>query len=250
MSNLLGLAEKKQLIVAAIRPEALQKLTELESETKAIKSQPWEIENLEDVYSIATLAVIHKMTPLPMGLIQLIVEGLERVEIVKLVQTDPAYTVKFRKLTALTIKDAWAKGIDEQTIEALSQAIKSLWSEEAAMNSRFPEELLGILLNTRDPAQLAYQTSVLLQQDISTSQAILEEENLEQLLRHILAALQKEIEVHKLRGEILGETQKEIDQQQKEFFLRQQLKKIQEELGETDPERQEANELRSRLSRS
>lgn len=242
-----ALAEKKQLIVAAIRPEALQKLSELEAEAKAIKSQPWEIENLEDIYSVATLAAIHKMTPLPMGLVQLIVEGLERVEIVKLVQTDPAYTVKFRKLPVLTVKDAWAKGIEEQTIEALSQAIKSLWAEEAAINSRFPQELLAILINTRDPAQLAYQTSVLLQQDVPTTQSLLEEENLEQLLRHILAALQKELEVHKLRGEILGETKKEIDQQQKEFFLRQQLKKIQEELGETDPERQEANELRSRL---
>lgn len=184
-----ALAEKKQLIVAAIRPEALQKLVELETETKAI-TQLWERENLEDIYPTATLAVIYRMTPLPMGLVQLIVEGLERVEIVKLVQTDPAYAVKFKKLPAPTTKDAWAKGTDEQ-------AIKSLWSEEAAMNSRFPKGLLGILLNTRNLAWLAHQTSVLLQQDVPTSQVILEE-GLEQLLRRILAALQKELEVHKL----------------------------------------------------
>lgn len=239
--------ENKQLILATIRPQALQKISKLETSNK-VDSRPPEIESLSEIYQIATLAVIHKMMPLPMGLIQLIVEGLERVEIVQLVQSDPAYTVKFRKLPALTIEGAWAKGTDEQTIEALTQAIKSLWTEGAAINPHFPEELLTILLNTKKPAQLAYQTSVLLQQDVTTSQALLEEENLEQLLRQILADLQNELEVQKLRGEILGETKKELDQQQKEFFLREQLKKIQEELGETDPERQEIAELRSHLA--
>lgn len=242
--------ENRQLIIAAIRPEALPKISQLEARNKGSdrrETRPFEIESLSEIYPIATLAVIQKIMPLPMGLIQLIVEGLERVEIVKLIQSDPAYTVKFRKLPDLTVEDAWAKGTDEQTIEALTQAIKSLWSEGAAINPHFPQELLGILLNTKEPAQLAYQTSVLLQQNVITSQALLEEDNLEQLLRQILADLQHEIEVQKLRGEILGETKKEIDQQQKEFFLREQLKKIQEELGETDPERQEVAELRSRL---
>lgn len=245
--------DNRRLIIATIRPQALEKLSELETKSKeldknkTLESQLWEIGSLGEIYPVATLAVIHKMSPLPMGVFQLIVEGLERVEIVKLMQTDPAYTVQFRKLPPLTVKDSWAAGTDEQTIEALTQAIKSLWTEGAAINPRFPEELLAILLNSNDPAQLAYQTSVLLQQDVSISQALLEEENLEKLLRQILADLQKEIEVQKLQGEILGETKKEIDQQQKEFFLRQQLKKIQEQLGETDPDQQEATELRSRL---
>ncbi len=247
------LTENKRLVIAAIRPQALEKLAESSTEQTAVahdttpESQLWEIESLEEIYPVATLAVIHKMSPLPMGLVQLIVEGLERVEIVKLVQIDPAYTVKFKKLPTLTAKDALAKGADEQTLEALTQAIKSLWAQAASINPRFPEELLGALLNIKEPVQLAYQTSILLQQDVEITQELLEEENLEKLLRQILGDLQKEIEVHKLRGEILGETKKEIDQQQKEFFLRQQLKKIQEQLGETDPEQQEAAELRSRL---
>ncbi|MDJ0597078.1 MAG: endopeptidase La, partial [Pleurocapsa sp. MO_226.B13] len=247
-----ALTENKQLIVAAIRPQTLEKWSKSKSgatESERIsKSRLPEIESLEEIYSVATLAVIHKISPLSTGLIQLIVEGLERVEIVKLVQTDPAYTVQFKKLPALTVKDAWAKGADEQTIEALAQAIKSLWTEGAAINPRFPEEILSLLINSKEPANLAYQTSVLLQQDVVASQELLEEEDLEQLLRRILADLQKEIEVQKLRGEILGETKKEIDQQQKEFFLREQLKKIQEELGEKDPERQEVAELRSRMA--
>lgn len=73
-------------------------------------------------------------------------------------------------------------------------------------------------------------------------------EEIYKLLRPILTDLQKAIEVQKLQGQILGETKKEIDQQQKEFFLRQQLKKIQEELGDIDSENQEIAELRSRLA--
>ncbi len=248
------LKQNKQLIITAIHPQAVSRWGELETaqttddQNEAQKLSFPEIESFKEIYPIATLAVIHKMNRLPGGLIQLIVEGLERVEIVELVQTHPTYAVKFKKLPALTEKEALRKGKDKQTLEALTQAIKSLWTEAAEINPRFPEELLGVLLSSKEPAQLAYQTSVLLQQDVTTSQLLLEEENLEKLLRQILTDLQKEIQVQKLQGEILGETKKEINQQQKEFFLREQLKKIQEELGETDPDKQEIAELRSRLS--
>ncbi|GAB4536658.1 MAG: endopeptidase La [Pleurocapsa sp.] len=247
-------AENKQLIVSAIRPETRQRIEKSETAAQLsnldeiLPSQFVEIERLQEIYPVATLAVIHKMIRLPNGLVQLIVEGLERVKIVELVQTDPAYSVKFKKLPALTESEALGNKTSEPTLEALSQAIKSLWAEVAAINPHFPDELLGVLLSTKEPAQLAYQTSVLLQQDVTTSQALLEEKNLEKLLRTILEDLQQEIKVQKLQGEILGETKKEIDRQQKEFFLRQQLQKIHEELGETDPEQQEIGELRSRRS--
>lgn len=232
------MTEEKELVVAAILPEIQQRLQE---------NKQTEINSFSEIYPIATLAKVRKMMRLPMGLIQLIVEGQERVEIQNLVETSPTYQVQFRRLSALTEKAAIAKGANKQTIEALNSAIQTLWQEAAELNSQFPEELLAVLLNSKEPAQLAYQTSVLLQQDVPIMQKLLEEEDLEQLLRRVLEDLQKEIEVQRLRGEILGETKKEIDQQQKEFFLRQQLKKIQEELGEGDPEQQEIAELRSRL---
>ena len=232
------MSEDKQLILAAIRPEAEKRL---EQDEKA------EINRIEEIYPVATLAVIHRMSRLPIGPIQLIVEGKERVLIEELVETTPTYKVRFRPLSALTQEIAIAAGTDKQTLEALLGAIKSLWQEVSQLNPNFPEELLAVLLNSEDPAQLAYQTSVLLQQDVPSMQAVLEQDNLEQLLRTVLEDLQKEIEFQRLRGEILGETKKEIDQQQKEFFLRQQLKKIQEELGEVDPDQKETEELRSRL---
>ena len=231
--------EQKQLIVAAIRPEAQGRMAEDE---KA------EIESLEELYPIATLAVVHKMIRLPVGPIQLIVEGQERVRIEQLLQTDPTYAVKFRRLPKLTKEAAIATESQEQTLEALTIAIKSLWQEAASLNPNFPEEVLGVLVHSEDPAQLAYQTSILLQQEVPQMQALLEQENLEQLLRQVLADLQQEVEVQRLRSEILGKTKKDIDQQQREFILRQQLKHIQEELGEADSESQEIEELRAQMA--
>jgi ATP-dependent Lon protease len=188
------------------------------------------------------------MIRLPAGPVQLIVEGQERVRIKQLLQSTPTYVVKFERLPNLTTETAIASGSQQQTIEALTSALKSLWQEAAFLNPNFPEEVLAVLLNSNNPAQLAYQTAILLQQEVPKMQALLEQDNLESLLRQVLADLQQEIEVQRLRSEILGETKKEIDQQQKEFFLRQQLKKIHEELGEVDPESKEIEELRSRLA--
>jgi len=233
------LTRQKHLIIAAIRPEAQKKL---ENDENA------EIESLEELYPVATLAVIQRVVRLPVGPIQLVVQGQERVKIEQLLKQDPAYEVEFRRLPKLTPEAAIAAGSKSQTLEALNGAIKSLWREAAAINPNFPEEILAMLLSSDDPMELAYETTTLLQQEVPQMQAVLEQDNLEMLLRQVLGSLQQEIEVQRLRGEILGETKKEIDDQQREFILRQQLKKIQEELGEGDPERQEIEELRSRLA--
>lgn len=230
---------QKHLIIAAIRPEAQKRL---ENDENA------EIENLDELYPVATLAVVQRMVRLPLGPIQLVVQGQERVKIEQLLKQDPAYEVEFQRLAKLTAETAIAAGSKSQTLEALNGAIKSLWREAAEINPNFPEEVLALLLHSNDPVELAYETTTLLQQEVTQMQAVLEQDNLEMLLRQVLASLQEEIEVQRLRGEILGETRKEIDDQQREFILRQQLKKIQEELGEGDPERQEIEDLRSHLA--
>jgi ATP-dependent Lon protease len=219
-----ALTPQKQLVIAAIRPEAAQRL---EADSKA------EIEKLEEIYPIATLATIQRTIRLPMGPIQLVVEGLERVRIEQVHITDRVYEVKFQRLPQLTASGTSA------TIDAMTGALRTLWGEVASMNPNFPDELLAVLLHNDSPADLAYQTCMLLQQGVTQTQAVLEKDDLEQLLRQVLADLQQEVKVQRLRGEILGETKKEIDQQQREFFLRQQLHKIQQELGEVESETKE-----------
>lgn len=235
------LTSHKQLVIATVRPAASARLDEDEQA---------EIESLDELYPIATLAIVQRILRLPFGPIQLIVQGQERVRIEQLLKTDPTYEVRFQPLPKLTTTAALATGSSQQTLDALTGAIQSLWRETASLNSTFPEEILSVILMSEEPALLAYQTSILLQQDVPQMQAVLEQENLEQLLRQVLVDLQQELESLRLRSELLGETKKEIDQQQREYFLRQHLKKIQEELGEAEPDLKEIEELRSRMAQA
>ncbi|RMH77069.1 MAG: endopeptidase La [Cyanobacteria bacterium J007] len=235
------LTPTRELVVASVRPEIARLLDE---------DPHREIENLDSLYPIATLAVVQRTIRLPLGPLQLIVEGQERVRLEELLQRDPTYEVRFQTLPALSVEGAIDRGMERATLDALTGALQSLWREAASLNPNFPDEVLSILLNADDPIQLAYQSCILLQQEIEQMQAVLEENDLETLMRRVLANLQSEMEVMRLRREILGETKKEIDQKQREYILREQLKKIQEELGDGDPDRQEVEELRSRLKES
>lgn len=230
---------EKHLVIVALRPDALERLSQ---------DPDAEVRGLSDIYPVGTLARIKRMMRLPIGLIQLIVEGEMRVHLDQMQVTDNGFEVDFHPLPALKLEDAIASGADAATLKAITDAIKSLWAEAASMSPDFPDELLAVLRGNDDPAELAYQSVILMQQEVSAAQAVLEENDLERLLKGVLTDLQKHVEEQRLRTQILGETKKEIDDQQREFFLRQQLKKIQEELGEGDPDHQEIAELRARMA--
>jgi ATP-dependent Lon protease len=230
---------EKHLVIVALRPDALERLSQ---------DPDAEVGGLSDIYPVGTLARIKRMMRLPIGPIQLIVEGEMRVHLDQMQVTDNGFEVDFHPLPALKLEDAIASGADAATLKAMTDAIKSLWAEAASMSPDFPDELLAVLRGNDDPAELAYQSVILMQQEVSAAQAVLEENDLERLLKGVLTDLQKHVEEQRLRTQILGETKKEIDDQQREFFLRQQLKKIQEELGEGDPDHQEIAELRARMA--
>lgn len=230
---------EKHLVIVALRPDALERLSQ---------DPDAEVRGLSDIYPVGTLARIKRMMRLPIGPIQLIVEGEMRVHLDQMQVTDNGFEVDFHPLPALKLEDAIASGADAATLKAMTDAIKSLWAEAASMSPDFPDELLAVLRGNDDPAELAYQSVILMQQEVSAAQAVLEENDLERLLKGVLTDLQKHVEEQRLRTQILGETKKEIDDQQREFFLRQQLKKIQEELGEGDPDHQEIAELRARMA--
>lgn len=234
-----ALSPRKQLVIAAIRPEVAAKMEADEN---------LEIESIKEVYPIATLAELQRIVRLPIGPLQLLLRGLERVQIESVRQIDHICEVKYTKKPKLTKEAAIETGTSEATIQALMQAIQSLWRDISSMHPNFSEEVLSILLSSNNPVDLAYQTATLLQLDVPKQQVVLEIDYLEELLRKVLDFLSEELEVQRLQGQILGETKKQIDEQQREFFLRQQMKKIQEELGESDAEVHEIEELKSRMT--
>src|SRR5581483_7824485 len=166
--------------------------------------------------------------------------GLHRIRIERRISEEP-YLVA--EVAAVPDENA-----DTPEVEALTRNVQGLFSKIIGLAPYLPEELQLAATNVDDPSALAHLVASTLR-TIPTEerQEILETADVEQRLRRISAILSREVEVFELGSKIQSQVQSEMEKGQREYFLRQQLKAIQQELGEGDPEQAEARELRERL---
>jgi ATP-dependent Lon protease len=200
-----------------------------------IESPGW-----EDVYGVGTAALVHKMIKVPDGTLRILVQGIERVRLENRLDLDPYLLGEFTALPDVV----------EETpeLEALTRNVQGLFARIIGLAPYLPEELQLAAANVDDPSALCHLVASTLR-TIKTGerQEILEEVNVEQRLRTVSAILNRELEVFELGSKIQSQVQSEMEKGQREYFLRQQLKAIQQELGEDDPEQAEVAELRERL---
>ena len=194
----------------------------------------------DDVYDVGTVALVHKMIKVPDGTLRILVQGLDRIRLETRLDTEPYLLGEFSELPDVL----------EETpeLEALTRNVQGLFARIIGLAPYLPEELQLAAANVDDPSALCHLVASTLR-TIKTEerQEILEEVNVEQRLRTVSAILSRELEVFELGSKIQSQVQSEMDRGQREYFLRQQLKAIQQELGETDPEQAEVAELRERL---
>ncbi len=194
-----------------------------------------------DIYDVGTVAVIHKMIKIPDGTLRVLVGGLQRIHLTEPISTDPYLVGEFEALP----------DVNAQTpeVEALTRNVQGLFAQIIGLAPYLPAELQLAATNVDDPSALAHLVASTLR-TIPTEerQQILETLDVEQRLRRISAILSREVEVFELGSKIQSQVQSEMDKGQREYFLRQQLKAIQQELGEGDPDQAEVEELRERLS--
>src|ERR671910_273764 len=193
----------------------------------------------EDLYEVGTAAVIHKMIRVPDGTLRILVQGLRRVQLEKPVQVDPYLIGRF-----VEIPDVLE---ETREVEALTRNVQALFARIIALVPYLPEELGLAAANVEDPSALCHLVASTLRLKTEEKQQLLEEVDVEKRLRELSAILSRELEVFELGTRIQSQVQSEMEKGQREFFLRQQLKAIQDELGESDPERAEIEELRERL---
>ena len=229
------LSNHKQLVVATIRPEI---------KCRFDKNENAEIESLDDIYPVATLATVDSFVRLPVGMAECVFRGLERVKIEKLQVYDHICEVKFNRLPKLSQQEIFAK------IATLVKVIKSNWEEIAALNCNNFEQVLIALAECNEPSKLAYQTGILVTNDIEILQKFLEEENLEQLLKKVLEYLSKEVKIQRSRSKIVAEMKKEINQQQTKLIESQLFDKIESEWSLDDVETDEIEDLKMRLRKA
>jgi ATP-dependent Lon protease len=196
-----------------------------------------------DLYEVGTLVMIKRMMRTDDGL-QLIVHGTERVRVVKWTQTDPHIRARVRILPPPVRRD-------DETVEALFRNVQALNQRVLAMLPEVPPEIRTAVLSSNDPVQLTYFLASILNLGVEQEQQMLEADTVDELLQIAYARLTREVEIMELRSKIAAEAQGEMSKAQRDYFLRQQMKAIQKELGEDEGgERAEAEMLRERLDRA
>jgi ATP-dependent Lon protease len=204
-----------------------------------VRATETEAPGFDDLYEVGTAAVIHKMIKVPDGTLRILVQGLRRIRIERPAQTEPYLAAE-----VVEVPDV-LDGSPE--VEALTRNVQGLFGRVIGLVAYLPEELQVAAANVDDPSALCHLVVSTLRLKTEEKQKILELADVHLRLREVSLILNRELEVYELGTKIQTQVQSEIEAGQREYFLRQQLKAIQQELGEADGEQAEINELRTRL---
>jgi ATP-dependent Lon protease len=205
----------------------------------AVKNEDAETPGWDDLYEIGTAAVVHKMIRVPDGTLRVLVQGIRRVRLERRVLEDPYLVGEF-----VEEQDQLE---ETKEVEALTRNVQSLFARIIAQVPYLPEELQIAAANVDDPSALCHLVGSTLRLKTEEKQKLLELVSVDARLREVSLILNRELEVFELGTRIQSQVQSELEKGQREFFLRQQMKAIQDELGESDPEQAEMAELRERL---
>ncbi|MDP9323168.1 MAG: endopeptidase La [Acidobacteriota bacterium] len=197
---------------------------------------------LEDLYSIGTATHIHKMFKLPDGSLRLIVQGLARVRLERIVQMRPYLR------GAVVAAEESLREEDHLEIDALQRNIKSNFQQVVSLSPVLSDDLQALSANITDPGKLAdFIASSLTTIGTPIKQEVLDTLDIRARMDSLNRILIKELEVLELGSKIQSQVQSEVGKNQREYFLREQLKAIQKELGEGDDQAREIDELRAKI---
>jgi ATP-dependent Lon protease len=205
----------------------------------AQRSADVEHPEFQDIYSVGTEVEIVRILRLPDGTTSVLVQGLRRVALEGMVQNEPFLMVRATRLVEQDVPRA--------RVEALMRAVLALFERCAQLSRTVSEEAYVFAMNIQDPGPLADMVGSSLDLKLENRQELLEELDPEARLQRLSVFLARELDVLELEERIHSLVQQEIDHGQREFFLREQLRVIQDELGEGDVYTQEIDQLRERI---
>jgi ATP-dependent Lon protease len=195
----------------------------------------------DDLYRVGTAGLIHQLARAPDGTVRLMVQGLERVRLLDMIGTEPYLIAR--------IQLAPEASLDPTEAEALRHAVLDIFRRLVQVSADVPDQLAASAEGIADPRQLAYFVASVLPFDVAARQQLLELDPLTAKLRRLVDMLQRELAVRELGRKITSETEERLSKKQREYYLREQLRSIQKELGEEEEEEGggELAELRQRL---
>ncbi len=205
----------------------------------ASKDEHIEEPNPDQIHAIGTAAQIHRVLRTPDGTMRLVIQGLERVRVIEYIQEEPYLRARIE-----VIPEAMEEGLE---LEGVVRAVQELFRHLIDLEPHMPEELAIMALNVDDARQLAYLVASSMRLGFEDMQALLEMDNVYDKLIRLTQLMKKEIEVLELGRKIQTEAAGEMERMQREFYLREQIKAIQKELGDEDEQATDIRELEERI---
>lgn len=211
----------------------------LATQKKAQTDEP----NEDDIYNVGTIAEIRQILKMPGGTMRVLVEGLYRAEVLQYISHEPYFRVRVEQFE------------DEETgktakVEALMRMLVSQFEQYVKVSKKISPETVVSVVAIEEPGRLADVIASHLSLKIKEKQHILEARDVSKRLEYICEILAKEMEVLELERKVNMRVRKQMEKTQKEYYLREQLKAIQKELGEKDEKVTEVEELKERIEKA
>lgn len=205
----------------------------------ASRNPDLEVPGPNDLYAVGTVAMVHRLFRAPDGTIRLVVQGLARFRLGEFLQEDP-----YLRASIILEPELVEEGVE---LEALARNARTQFEHIAEMIPSIPRELVSSVVTIEDPLQTVYTIANFQRMELSDAQDLLEINSASEKLHKLAGILAREVEVLEIGQKIQNEARSEIEKVQREYFLREQLKAIQKELGEGDEQTAEVEEFRQKI---
>ncbi len=196
----------------------------------------------QDLYRLGTVATILQLLKLPDGTVKVLVEGIERAKLEKL------YANQYFSADISSLKDV--EQFDEREIDVLSRSVISQFEQYVKLNRKVPPEILTSLAGIEQPGRLADTVAAHMSLKLDAKQKVLEIHDVRKRLEHILALIEGEMDVLQIEKRIRGRVKQQMEKSQREYYLNEQMKAIQKELGEIEDAPNELAELEQRIQKA
>ena len=208
----------------------------------AQKSASQDDPQADDMYRIGTLSSILQLLKLPDGTVKVLVEGSERARILHFLGSDEYFKAQVTPLKS--------EELDERDSEVLVRSVMNQFDQYVKLNKKVPPEILSSLSGIDDPARLADTIAAHMSLKIEEKQAVLEIVDLRERLEHLMGIMESEIDILQVEKRIRGRVKRQMEKSQREYYLNEQMKAIQKELGDLEEAPNEMEELQQKVEKA
>jgi ATP-dependent Lon protease len=209
----------------------------------AQKSAEVDEPGVDEVHRIGTLSTILQLLKLPDGTIKVLVEGVDRARVLNLVDAESHFTAQ---IAVIRPEDT----MDEREVEVLTRSVLNLFDQYVKLNKKIPPEILTSLAGIDDAARLADTIAAHMSLKLDEKQRILEIEGVRERLEHLMALIEGEIDILQIEKRIRGRVKQQMEKSQREYYLNEQMKAIQKELGDLEDAPNEVEELARKIEKA